>query len=415
MARGAGVAELNRRRSRYAAQAAAFAASALSLTPGFGGLLLLAGALGAVVVWVAGSRGAPARFAGRFDGAGRLDPGERLVLLRWFVAGCQAITLVTTWPLWQPRDYPPLLPLAELPSIAFGPPLLASLGLVLVLPRLGIWAHLAALGLAFVADQTRLQPEVVSLALILVATNVPGWGLTLGRAHLASMWAWAGVHKMLSTDFMDASAIWMYEGLPVELSLLQPVFGWVVAGTELATGLLMLVPALRRLGVIFALGLHASILLVLSPWGQDWNESVWAWNLALGPAALVLFWPRAVAEKAGPSRSDRALKLTIGAAAAIYPLGFYFGLSDAYLSHHLYSDAVAVAYCEPVDSCRSADFADTWNAMAVPLPPEPRLYIDYFARQCRPGETLVVVGRRTRIFSDRTEAVTRYDCPPAAS
>jgi hypothetical protein len=320
------------------------------------------------------------------------------------------VTVVITWRLWGPREYPPLLPMTALPQIHYGLLLLGSLVLVIAMPRAGIWLHLATLGVAFAADQTRLQPEVVSLAALLVAANVPGWGVTVGRAHLITMWIWAGLHKTLSVGFMTGSAQWIYAGLPFELDALRESSGWVIAGTELAAGLLLLAPVLRRAGVLLALGLHGMILIVLSPWNQDWNESVWPWNLALGLAALALFWPgEARAAERAVNPRDRAVGTAIAAVLALYPLGFYLGLSDAYLSHHLYSDAVALAYCEPA-TCRSADFGDTWNALDVPLPPEPRLYRAYFFTQCRSGEQLVVIPRQTKILIGLNSEERRIDC-----
>jgi hypothetical protein len=340
---------------------------------------------------------------------------DRLVLLRFLAAGCQAITILVTLPLWQTRSYPPLLPMAPIPQLDFGPSLLASLVLVLVAPRVGIWIHVGVLALAFVADQTRLQPEFVSLALVLVATNVPGIGPFVGRAHLITMWIWAGTHKMLSVGFMTDSAYWIYAGLPVEIPPIRPFVGWLIAGNEAATGILMLIRPLRRAGVMLALALHGMILLVLSPWGQDWNESVWPWNFALGIAALVLFWPwDEPAEEGAPAQPTsgrvKKVKIAVAAVAALYPLGFYLGVTDAYLSHHLYSDAIARAFCEP-QSCRSARFGDTWVAFDVYIPPEPRLYRQYFLSQCKPGERLTIVPRQTKILFGRNSTITTLRCP----
>ena len=361
--------------------------------------------------------GAFERIRGKVMGffASRLGGLDRLVLLRFFAAGCQAITILATLPLWQTRSYPPLLPMAPIPQLDFGPSLLASLVLVLVAPRVGIWIHLGVLTLAFVSDQTRLQPEFVSLALILVATNVARLGPFVGRAHLVTMWIWAGMHKMLSVGFMTDSAYWIYAGLPVEIPPIRAYIGWLIAGNEAATGLLMLIRPLRRAGVMLALALHGTILLVLSPWGQDWNESVWPWNFALGIAAWVLFWPWD--EKADekepaqvPSRREKKLKIAVAVVAALYPLGFYLGVTDAYISHHLYSDAIALAFCEP-QSCRSAQFSDTWAAFDVPIPPEPRLYRQYFLSQCKPGERLTIVPRQTKILFGRNSTMTTLRCP----
>lgn len=349
------------------------------------------------------------RFAVAFGGV------DRLVLLRFLVTGCQAISILITWPVWETRRYPPALPMAAFPQLDFGPLLLASLVLVLVAPRVGIWIHVGVLMLSFVADQTRLQPEFVSLALILVATNVPRLGPFVGRAHLVTMWIWAGLHKLLSVGFMTDSAYWIYDGLPVEVPPLKAFVGWLIAGNEVATGTLMLIRPLRRAGVMLALGLHGMILLVLSPWGHDWNESVWPWNFALGVAAVVLFWPWEEGSESeepaqDPSRRDMKLKILIGSVAALYPLGFYLGVTDAYLAHHLYSDAIARAFCQP-ESCRSARFGDTWTAFEVYIPPEPRLYKQYFLSQCKPGERLTIIPRQTKILIGHNSKIATLKCP----
>jgi hypothetical protein len=390
------------------------AASALSLLPVVAGLLLLVGAAAIPASRVLQNVGVFDRLRRRtmrfFET--RLGGLDRLVLLRFLVTGCQALTVLITWPVWQTRRYPPLLPMAGIPQLDFGPLVLASLVLVLVVPRVGIWVHVGTMALAFVADQTRLQPELVSLALLLVATNLPRWGPFVGRAHLITMWIWAGTHKVLSVGFMTDSAYWIYDGLPVKIPAIRAFAGWLIAGSEAGTGLLMLIRPLRRAGVTLALILHGMILLVLSPWGQDWNESVWPWNFALGIAAFVLFWPwqDEVKETEAPVRREARVKIAVAAVAALYPLGFYFGLTDAYLAHHLYSDAIARAYCEP-ENCRSAAFGDTWEAFDLFIPPEPRLYKEYFLSQCKPGERLTILPRQTKILIGRNSTITTLKCP----
>lgn len=378
------------------------------------GLLLLVGAAAIPASWLAKRLGMfePIRAAATRFFEATLGGLDRLVLLRFFVAGCQGLTVLITWPVWQTRGYPPLLPMAGIPQLDFGPLVLASLVLVMAAPRVGIWVHMGTLALAFVADQTRLQPEFVSLALLLVATNLPRWGLFVGRAHLITMWIWAGTHKVLSVGFMADSAYWIYDGLPVNIPAVRAFAGWLIAGSEAGTGLLMLIRPLRGAGVTLALGLHGMILLVLSPWGHNWNESVWPWNFALGIAAFVLFWPweDEVEETEPPSRREAKVKIAVAAVAALYPLGFYLGLTDAYLAHHLYSDAIARAFCEP-ESCRSATFGDTWEAFDLYIPPEPRLYKQYFLSGCKPGERLTILPRQTKLLIGRNSTITTLKCP----
>ena len=387
------------------------------MLPVVAGLLLLLGAVTIPVHLILRRWGRVEKIrapASRFfaSTAGSVD---RMVLLRFFAAGCQAASVLITWPVWQTRRYPPLLPAAPVPQLDFGLLVLGSLVLVLAVPRVGIWIHFATLALAFVADQTRLQPEFLSLALILVATGLPRLGPFVGRTHLITLWIWAGMHKVLSVGFMTDSAYWIYDGLPIDIPPIRPFVGWLIAGSEVGTGLLMLVRSLRRAGVGVALAMHGMMLLVLSPWGHDWNESVWPWNFALGIAAALLFWPweDGVSQKDDAvqtrSRPEKRIKIAVAAVAALYPLGFYFGVTDAYLAHHLYSDAIARAFCEP-ESCRSASFGDTWEAFDVYIPPEPRLYKQYFLSRCTPGESLTIIPRQTKILIGRNSEIATLKC-----
>ena len=326
--------------------------------------------------------------------------------------GCQAVTVLLTWGVWQTRPHPPLLPVAGLPVPQFsvGALLLATLALAVVRPAVGVTAHLVLLAYALVADQTRLQPEFVSLALLLAATTLPRLGPTLGRAHLSSLWLWSGLHKTLSLGFMSGAAQWMYQGLPVQVPALRPRFGWLVAGLEIAVGVTTLLRPTRRLGVALALLLHGMVLLVLSPFGNDWNQAVWPWNLALPLAAVVFFRPER------PEHSPRLAGLAPALLTVLlfaYPAAFYLGVVDAYLSHNLYSDNTATVSCDP-PGCDLAPFGESYKRFRVPLPPEPRVFRQMFEETCRPGQTLVVRPRRVRLLVGLDRAPRRYHCPAPA-
>ena len=84
------------------------------------------------------------------------------LLFRWLVVGAQAVTLGLTWPLWQHRTMPPMLPAVDIPSPDMGWPLLGSLVLVLAAPRWGVALHGILLLAAILMDQMRLQPEFIS-------------------------------------------------------------------------------------------------------------------------------------------------------------------------------------------------------------------------------------------------------------
>jgi hypothetical protein len=333
---------------------------------------------------------------------------NRVVALRWLLVLCQVAAVVLMWPLWQVREAPPLLPALPLPQMPVGIALIATLALILRAPRAGVVAHVAVLVYAFAADQTRIQPQIISLALLLFGTCPFSLAAPIARAHLVSLWIWSGVNKGLSTEFVHRTGRLLFEHLPLSPGWLAGWFGWLIVLSEAAIGVCLLIAPLRRAGVVLAFAVHGMILLVLVPAG--WSLSVWPWNLALPVAAWVLFWPRAhePAEPAWPSRRAHILL----AALLLYPIGFYGGLVDAYLSHHVYSDSTATGLlCRQGAGCSPAPFRDPYLPLRVRMPAEPRLFIAHFEAICRPGEWLVIYPRRVRLLFGLNSEKQRHLCP----
>lgn len=333
-----------------------------------------------------------------------------MVAFRWLVVGCQVATLLITWPLWQVHESPPMLPALPLPQLDLGILLMLSLGVVLVRPVPGVALHTGLMVYACLIDQTRLQPEIVSLIFLLWGSLPLETAKAFARAHLISMWAFAGINKLLSPEFMHGTAQWILGGLVKSPPpLLRENAGYVIAFAELGVGLLALFPKTRRLAAISALVLHAVIILDLSPLGHNWNQSVWPWNLALAFSgfALIAAW------KDGPLRSlGRCHPLVRPAVAlvALAPIGFYVGITDAYLAHNLYtSNTLRADSCREGRGCGADPYTSaTWRAFNVPLPPEHRLFEAYFQRTCQPGDSLVIKDSRRwaqiQGFSQRTVA-----------
>ncbi len=333
---------------------------------------------------------------------------DRLTALRLLVVGCQAITILITWRLWQVRDDPPLLPAVDLPQFGIGGALLVTLLVSATHPRVGVPAHVVVLLYGFAADQTRLQPEFVSMAILLFGTTGILFSAVLAKAHLVSLWIWNGINKLLSEGFMGEEARWIFEGFPLRVEALRPHFGWFVLGLEILVGASLVFKRTRRMGVLLAVALHVVILVVLSPLGHGANESVWAWNVALPAAAVVFFWPRREEPpaRAGSTRWMQVASAAITAVVVAMPIGFYAGYVDAYLAHNLFTGNTATAeICRQVGGqaydCSRALFYKTWSAFEVPLPPEPRIYTAYFEKACRPGEVLMIHPRRTRLLFGR--------------
>jgi uncharacterized membrane protein YphA (DoxX/SURF4 family) len=297
-----------------------------------------------------------------------------------------------------------------LPQFDMGLLVLATLALTLVRPKVGVLAHMTALAVAFAQDQTRLQPEFVSLALILLGTTTIPHSGVLVRAHLVSLWFWSGLNKALSLDFMSESAQFIYGGLPLRIEALRPYFGWLVIASEMLAAIFIVLPKLRRIGVALAVGVHLMILLVLL--NRRWNVSVWPWNVAVPLAAIAFFWHSSSFAAPG---ANRAIAATFAGLILVLPAGFYAGFVDAYLAHNLYTSntAWAVAVCGHNRPCSSGAFGQTWNQFRVPLPPEPRIYRAYFDQLCGRGDRLVIHPRQTRVTFGLDTTVQTNDCRSA--
>ncbi len=315
----------------------------------------------------------------------------------------QILTLRWTWDLWAERSSPPNLPLVDgLASVSWGWLLVVLCVATAIRPRWGGPAFGVVLALACLGDQTRLQPGVISVAVLMIAPAFAEGGRAIARWHLCSVWLWAGIHKLMSPGWSEGGARFIAD------SLGRP--GWrefiafVLPLCEIGVGLTALWPRTWRLTAAGAVLLHVGIFLTLSPRYADWNSSVWPWNLAVAATAPLLFLG-AKAESPFPSR-----QVTAGAVALLaYPALFYVGAMDAYLAHNLYtSNTAAAVICQPQSTACTSARLDTWRTLNVPLPPEPRLFRQAFDIVCEPGEELLIVGRHTRLSDPPSR--TRYRC-----
>ena len=360
----------------------------------------------------------------------------------------QALAIGLTWHLWQVRtaagDAPnlPLLNSAWVDRLqfSFGWPLLLSLVAAVACPSVGVALHCGLLLLAIVMDQMRIQPEFVSVAILLVGT-LPGSGRKLlARWHLIALWFWAGLHKLLSTGYLFDSGprMWMdtLGDMPSKLAI-----GLAIAAAvyELILGILAVLPSARRYVPWLAAVLHLGILISLLV--QRWNPAVWPWNLAVIAAAVSLFGKETGDKKQETVASPMWKEWSWRAAAAImlhYPGLYYLGLADAYLSWCVYSSNLpqanlhaaladyrvddAIHAGRPLNPAKLSEVLETtvgeelafkhYAAINVPFSPAPRLYAQYFRRVGQPGEMLVIDDPRpiaTWRGRGRTVLIMTYD------
>ncbi len=348
-------------------------------------------------------------------------------LFHYIVVAGAAATVLLTWPLWQVRTMPPMIAVLPLPLFSVGPFLLAALVVATARPREGLIAYAAVVAYAMLTDWTRLQPAMVSFA-VLMAAGLPGQGgRAIARAHVVSLWFYAGFHKLLSPEFLaDRRDPIMLRHLGVQLPPgVREYYPEAVIAAEIGLALAATFPATRRLAGVWALALHAGILTSISPLGGTWNPSVWPWNVVLGAAGILL-----IAPWKEPVTTWFAAQLPVVRVAivvlALYPALSQFGIGDPYLAHHLYSRSTPISYvCRDADpppfraglgdvyrtndaryQCRFVDFFPWLN---IPEPGEHVYVRTYFERTCEETETLVIRERR-RFFNGGKGWLTQYRC-----
>jgi len=342
----------------------------------------------------------------------RPDPHDPHRHVLFALTACQAGAIAATWPLWQARASPPLLPALGVPALEaldFGMLLLGTLSLIVVRPRLGLGMHVAALTVAVLADQTRLQPWAFSMPLLLAAAGPRPALRSLGRAHLATLWIWAGAHKLLSPAFAASAApALLARAWPDAPALLAEHGGLALPLAELMVGLLAVAPATRRGAGFAGALLHGGVALFLIAARE--SPALVSWNVALALSALALF---ARLENEGPEPgAPRALLCMAAMVLALAPAGFYAGLTDAYLAHVLYTgDVDRTLRCDASGECVSdMEQRQSRHHLGVAFPPEPRLFREHFARTCRPGELMHVTGATTVLHPPELRIATMR-CP----
>ncbi len=297
----------------------------------------------------------------------------------------QLATFVSTWPLWQPRHTPPLLPAFDvhLDAIPWGVPLLLSVLAAWRWPKIGSAVHLLLLLMACALDASRFGPAPLSLAILSCATSTPR--LTpLGRAQLSAMWLWAGLHKLLSPAYFAVL-------VPIAGTALSPwippwVLGLSVACVEIALGLCAAFDRTRVVARVLAPLVHLGALAILV--ALDVNPGVWAWNATLAWCAPAILASSPAIGTA--SASPRVLAAVLYVTPALH----YGGLLHPSLTHQLYSGATPTTLTCRVDGCRSDVEAHEGLAhFGVPIPPSPATLRAYFLATCAAGDRWVLRSR----------------------
>ncbi|MDT7689543.1 MAG: hypothetical protein QOE46_2302 [Acidobacteriota bacterium] len=308
-------------------------------------------------------------------------------------------------------------------------------------PRGYACAFLAlAVGLALL-DETRWQPWFYQYLFMLFALAVCSKGvegeekvLRACALIVASLYFWGGAQKLnpqFFSEVVPSLAVELLPRLPASFARLTTPLGALIPLTEICAGLLLLTRRWRRVGMLLALLIHVSVLMLFFPSRR--NKVVWPWNAAMIVFVLILFRRGSVAGlRDFLPRRALSLQALVAVVFGLMPLLSFFGLWGRYLSGALYSGntgraEVRLSYAvaqhlppkvqqklTPNGDGASLDI-NHWSyvELKVPAYPSERVYRRAAARLCefaeRPTDVWLLMREGPRLFGGEP-ALTSLDC-----
>ncbi|MEM6689956.1 MAG: hypothetical protein AAF664_11050 [Planctomycetota bacterium] len=300
-------------------------------------------------------------------------------------AGCQIAAVWITWPVWSFRAEPPNIPyfggyFGQHYGSVFGWLMIASALLAMRFPRFGSCLHLIVLGISCLLDQFRIQPQFLSVAVLMIACGFRRAEF-VGRWMLVSLWFWAGLHKVLSPDWFGHVVPGLLQRINSFLTDWSSTIAAPIAIFEVGLGI---TAAFRpRVAAVIAVFLHLGIIAYLVSAG--WNFSVIPWNICIAITGY------SILSKAEPALKARGIEAVIAGLFLVVPVGFYFGWTDRAISAVLYSDnlprGVITTKAGPK---RIRGYGD----LRVPFPNNHRSLVEYLRQTATPGAKLHISDPR---------------------
>lgn len=101
---------------------------------------------------------------------------------------------------------------------------------------------------------------------------------------------WSGFQKF-NPHYVEAVHPWLFSAFEWSKPFAE-IGNWAywTAAFETLVGVGLIFQRTRKLAIIAGLGMHFFILLMIGPWGEDWNSVVYPWNIVMMCLLVVLFY-----------------------------------------------------------------------------------------------------------------------------
>lgn len=101
---------------------------------------------------------------------------------------------------------------------------------------------------------------------------------------------WSGIQK-LNPHYVEAVHPWLFSAFEWSKPYAE-IGNWAywTAAFETLVGIGLIFQRTQKISIIAGLGMHLFILLMIGPWGEDWNSVVYPWNIVMMCLLVILFW-----------------------------------------------------------------------------------------------------------------------------
>lgn len=265
------------------------------------------------------------------------------------------IAKIISWKLWVTERLFPVIPafdfLSAIPAMAHWVLLFSSIALLIALTvRPGNktlqYILLFVELFACMLDENRWQPwEYLYLfILLLFILNKSGKTAVLHSSFvivLATIYFYSGIHKM-----QEGFVTYMWDHIILKRMLHLPIpfqsknwlhyCGYALPLVECIAGIGLLFAATKKIAAILLIAMHVFILMLLGPWGIQYNVIVWPWNIAMIFYLYYVFIQNENESFFQIHLYEVRYKLLLFCWAVLPALNF-IGWWDHYLSWNLYS------------------------------------------------------------------------------
>ncbi len=240
----------------------------------------------------------------------QLNIFHRLKLIKISVAIGLLLSMLCSYNLWGGQRWFPVCPVFK--GFSISPPydyILLGLEIILIFflitvskPRLVIFLILVLNLIYVLLDQNRLQPWFFIYNSFLMVLLFYNWRIDninnynsffiILQLCFAAVYVYSGLQKF-NPGFINDTYPWFIKPLANFVSERQMntlyKTGYVIPLIEIFIGFGLLIKSLRFITIPLVILLHVIILILMGPFGNNYNPVVWPWNLMMIVLAVLLF------------------------------------------------------------------------------------------------------------------------------